>query len=143
MMNDHKVSMPFFPSVSRKSCPIGSGNVVVSRSETEVVAKDAAMRRIHPSPAVPATPIKMASGAAREAPADSSLTWAAESSMMEMVFSHATLANAADCSHPVKVHIGAVNASKKAHPSSRDQIQFAETTFKTYYLSTRCYSRKG
>ena len=64
------VSMPVFPSVLRNSWPMGRGSVDAKRSETDAVAKDAAINRIQPSAAVPATPIKMAKGAARAAPAD-------------------------------------------------------------------------
>jgi hypothetical protein len=53
---------------------MGRGNVVVSISGTDAVAKDAAIRRIHPRPAVPATPISIANGAALAAPAVSSET---------------------------------------------------------------------
>jgi hypothetical protein len=49
---------------------MGRGSVVAKRSETDVVAKDAAISISQPSTEVPATPIKMAKGAARAAPAD-------------------------------------------------------------------------
>jgi len=52
---------------------------------------------IQPRESVAPTPTKIAIGAARAAPAVSSAIWAAES-------------------YPVKVHIGAVNASRNAHP---------------------------
>src|SRR5882762_5942606 len=68
------MSIPLFPRVVKKSWPIGRGSLVASISETGEVAKDAAIRRIHPRPAVPATPIRIASGAARAAPATSSVT---------------------------------------------------------------------
>jgi hypothetical protein len=61
--------MPFFPRVFKKSCPIGRGRVVVSTSGTDLVAKEAAIRKIHPRPEVPATPMRIAKGAARAAPA--------------------------------------------------------------------------
>jgi hypothetical protein len=63
-------SMPLFPRVSRKSWPMGRGSVVVSRPATDEVAKDAAIRRIHPRLAVAATPMRIAKGAERDAPVD-------------------------------------------------------------------------
>lgn len=47
---------------------MGKGRFVVSRSATDTVAKDAAIRRIHPRPAVAATPKRIAKGAALAAP---------------------------------------------------------------------------
>jgi hypothetical protein len=70
MMRLQMANMPLFPSTSRKSCPMGRGSVDNSRSDTDEVAKDAAIRRIHPRLAVAATPIRIAKGAERAAPAD-------------------------------------------------------------------------
>lgn len=50
-------------------------------TSTDVVAKDAAIKRSQPSEAVAKTLIRMAIGAARAAPAVSSEMWAAESSV--------------------------------------------------------------
>jgi hypothetical protein len=50
----------------------------VSKSGTDAVANDAAIKRIHPRLAVPATPIRIASGAARALWTDSSETCAAD-----------------------------------------------------------------
>jgi hypothetical protein len=92
-------SIPRLPSVSRKSCPIGSGRSDSRRLDTEYVAKEAntseyskvvgavegcdlpAMRRSHPRDAVKKTPVMMAIGAARAALEVSSEIWAAESSI--------------------------------------------------------------
>lgn len=63
---------------------MGRGSVVVSTSATDAVAKDAAIRRIHPRPAVPATPIRIANGAARALLVASSDTWHAESSSRDL-----------------------------------------------------------
>ena len=69
--------MPLFPRTSKNNWPIGRGSGVVITEETDAVAKDAAIRRIHPRLAVPATPMRIANGAERAAPVTSSLTWQA------------------------------------------------------------------
>lgn len=79
-MSDQIVSIPFFPSAFRNSCPMGSARVVSRRSVTEIVANEAAMRSSQPKAAVAPTPIMIANGAAREALVVSSLICAAESS---------------------------------------------------------------
>lgn len=61
--------MPLFPIVFRKSWPMGRGRVDEIRPETDSVAKDAAINKIHPRAAVPPTPMRIAKGAARAAPA--------------------------------------------------------------------------
>ena len=73
-------SMPRFPKTLKNNCPMGRGRVVVSRSDTDEVAKDAAMSNIHPRITVPVTPVMIAIGADLAAPTTSSLTCAAESS---------------------------------------------------------------
>jgi hypothetical protein len=79
-MRDQIASIPCFPSTSRKSWAMGKGRVVERRSDTLAVANEQAMRRIQPRLAVAPTPTRMATGAARAAPAISSETCAAESS---------------------------------------------------------------
>lgn len=59
------VSMPRFPSTSRKSWPIGKGRSVARSEETDVVAKEAEMSNSHPRISVLATPTMMAMGALR------------------------------------------------------------------------------
>ncbi len=73
-------SMPFFPSTSKNSCPIGKAKVEVSKSGTDARAKDAAISVSQPRIAVPATPVSIAMGAAFAAFVVSSETCAAESS---------------------------------------------------------------
>lgn len=78
------VSIPRFPSTSRKSWPIGNGRFVARSEETDFVAKDAEMSSNHPRISVLATPRMMAIGALRWAPATSSEMCAAESSDMRI-----------------------------------------------------------
>lgn len=80
MMHDQMANIPRFPRVLRKSWPMGSGRSVARMSNTEVVAKDAAMYSSHPRPAVAPAATMIAMGAARAAPEVSSAIWAAESS---------------------------------------------------------------
>ena len=74
-------SMPRFPRTSSRSWPIGSARPVLSSAGTEGMAKDAAMKRIHPMMLMAATETRIAMGAARAAPDVSSEMCAAESSM--------------------------------------------------------------
>src|SRR6202042_363776 len=74
IIKPHIINIPFFPRTSKKSCAMGRGSVDENTSETDAVANDAAIRRIHPRLAVPATPMRIAYGAARAAPATSSET---------------------------------------------------------------------
>ena len=80
MMKLQMVSMPRFPKTFKNNCPICRGRVVASRSDTDEVAKDAAMSNIHPRITEPTTLIMIAAGADLAAPTTSSLTCAAESS---------------------------------------------------------------
>lgn len=83
----------------------------------EVVAKDAAIKRIQPTISVNRTPTMMAIGAAREAPATSSEMWAAESSAARLKVSEDLNKRNETLSHPVSVHMGLVKARKNAQPS--------------------------
>ena len=80
MMKLQIASIPFFPSTSRKSCPMGNAKSVLRRSDTDAVANEAAMRINHPRVAVPAAPTIIAIGAAFAALVVSSEMCAAESS---------------------------------------------------------------
>ena len=84
MIKLQMASMPRFPSTSRKSWPIGSGRGDASRSGTDAAAKEAAIKSSQLREAVAPTPMRMAMGAARAAPAVSSEMWAAESSGRRM-----------------------------------------------------------
>ena len=72
MIKDHMASMPCFPRTVRKSWPIGSGRSVYNISVTDAVANEAAMKSSQPSEDVANTATRMATGAARAAPAVSS-----------------------------------------------------------------------
>lgn len=65
-------SMPLWPRTSRKSWPMGKGNVLSQVAVTLAVAKDAAMSSSQPRTAVALTPTRIAIGALRAAPAVSS-----------------------------------------------------------------------
>jgi hypothetical protein len=54
MIKLQMASIPLFPRTSRNSWAMGKGRVVESKSETEKVAKDAAMNRSQPKEAVAA-----------------------------------------------------------------------------------------
>lgn len=86
-MKLHIANIPLLPKVFRNSWPIGNGKSEFKRSVVDVVAKDAAMKRIQPTISVKSTPTMMAIGAAREAPATSSDMWAAESSDSQLTMS--------------------------------------------------------
>ncbi|PSR73311.1 hypothetical protein PHLCEN_2v10839 [Hermanssonia centrifuga] len=121
MIKLQRASMPFFPSTSSISCPIGKGRSVARRSDTEAVANEAAIKSSQPRDAVAPTLTRMAKGAARAAPAVSSEMWAAESSKPDGCrFSKNFFFIAACHSQPVNVHMGAVNASMKAQPPDQD-----------------------
>ena len=107
-------SIPRLPSTFRKSWPIGSGRSVPRSCETEAVAKEAAMNSSQPSDAVAPTPTSIAMGAARAALAVSSDICAAESSgrVQQPVRPCCIVENL----HPVNVHMGEVNARRKAQP---------------------------
>jgi hypothetical protein len=66
-MKDQIASIPLLPRVSRKSWPIGRGSDDPMRSDTEFVAKEAAISSNQPRLAVEATPTIMAIGAAKAA----------------------------------------------------------------------------
>ena len=78
-------SIPFLPSWFKNTWPIGKGRSVFKISATFVVAYDAAMNNSQPKDAVKPTPVSIAIGAARAAPAVSSAMCAAESSNDEQV----------------------------------------------------------
>lgn len=86
-----------------------------SKSSTEDVANEAAMRSNQPNEAVADTLMRIAKGAACAAPAVSSEMCAAESSANQD--QRKEKLPSGDDEHPVRVHIGAVNASRKAQPS--------------------------
>jgi hypothetical protein len=87
MMKLHMASMPRLPIALRKSWAIGSGRSELSRSGTDVVAYDAAMKRPQPRISVPRTPIMIAMGADHDASDTSSDICAAESSMIRLLSS--------------------------------------------------------
>jgi hypothetical protein len=60
----HIASMPSFPRVSRKSCPMGRGRSEPSKSETEEVAKDAIRTSFKTSPQSAAKNMNLKSEAA-------------------------------------------------------------------------------
>lgn len=72
MIKDQIASIPRFPSTSRNSWPIGKGKSLPRSEETEVIANEDAINNIQPKLAVAPTPINIAIGAARAAPATSS-----------------------------------------------------------------------
>jgi hypothetical protein len=82
-MKLHIASIPRFPRTSRNSWPIGSGRVVAKSFGTDAVANEAAMYISQPKSCVAPTPIMIAMGAARAAPATSSEMCAAESSVVD------------------------------------------------------------
>lgn len=129
----HMVNIPRLPIAFKNNCPIGRGSSDDNRSAMEVLAKDAAMSRIHPRISVAATPASIAIGAVRAAPATSSDMWAAASSATLFRYFRWDTTEMEGL-HPVNVHKGDVNAKRNAHPSyKKNKQQSWRTSIKVRY----------
>lgn len=139
----HIANIPCLPSTLKNNWPIGKARSVLSKSGTDVKAKDAAIRVSHPSEAVAPTPMRIAMGAAFAAPEVSSEMCAAESSENCLVGHPSWLGVKESSLHPVRVHMGAVKARRKAQPSTHTQSGSIVFDSSTHCLSIRCYFRRG